>query len=71
MNYTQRLGPCPTVEVGERLGLDADAVRLLQTIPVRGSIPGGVPTDPTIYCFYEMVQIHGSTIKKVQDQTVA
>jgi cyanate lyase len=49
--------------VGERLGLDADAVRLLQTIPVRGSIPGGVPTDPTIYRFYEMVQIYGSTLK--------
>ena len=49
--------------VGERLGLDADAVRLLQTIPVRGSIPGGVPTDPTIYRFYEMVQVYGSTLK--------
>jgi cyanate lyase len=49
--------------VGERLGLDADAVRLLQAIPVRGSIPGGIPTDPTIYRFYEMVQIYGSTLK--------
>jgi cyanate lyase len=49
--------------VGKHLDLDADAVRLLQTIPVRGSIPGGVPTDPTIYRFYEMVQIYGSTLK--------
>lgn len=31
--------------VAELLGLDADAVLLLQTIPTRGSIPGGVPTD--------------------------
>jgi cyanate lyase len=38
-------------------------VRLLQTVPLRGSIPGGVPTDPTIYRFYEMVQIYGSTLK--------
>ena len=49
--------------VARKLDLDEDAVRLLQTIPVRGSIPGGVPTDPTIYRFYEMVQVYGSTLK--------
>ncbi|WP_431223066.1 cyanase [Serratia sp. L9] len=49
--------------VATKLDLDEDAVRLLQTIPLRGSIPGGVPTDPTIYRFYEMVQIYGSTLK--------
>jgi len=49
--------------VAARLDLDEDAVRLLQTIPVRGSIPGGVPTDPTIYRFYEIVQVYGSTLK--------
>ena len=49
--------------VAARLDLDKDAVRLLQTIPVRGSIPGGVPTDPTIYRFYEIVQVYGSTLK--------
>ncbi|WP_454056304.1 cyanase [Cupriavidus sp. Marseille-Q8015] len=49
--------------VGAKLDLDDDAVRLLQTTPLRGSIPGGVPTDPTIYRFYEMVQVYGSTLK--------
>jgi cyanate lyase len=49
--------------VAARLDLDEDALRLLQAIPVRGSIPGGVPTDPTIYRFYEMVQVYGSTLK--------
>ncbi|QKJ86855.1 Cyanate hydratase [Paramixta manurensis] len=49
--------------VAQKLDLDEDAIRLLQTIPVRGSIPGGVPTDPTIYRFYEMVQIYGTTLK--------
>ncbi|AXE75946.1 cyanase [Streptomyces atratus] len=49
--------------VAELLGLDADAVLLLQTIPTRGSIPGGVPTDPTIYRFYEMLQVYGTTLK--------
>ncbi|MFJ2734837.1 cyanase [Streptomyces sp. NPDC087317] len=49
--------------VGELLGLDADAVALLQTIPTRGSIRGGIPTDPTIYRFYEMLQVYGTTLK--------
>jgi cyanate lyase len=49
--------------VSERLGLGQDAVLLLQTIPLRGSIPEGIPTDPTIYRFYEMVQVYGSTLK--------
>ncbi|MEE1736543.1 cyanase [Streptomyces sp. BE147] len=49
--------------VGELLDLDADAVTLLQTIPTRGSLPGGIPTDPTIYRFYEMLQVYGTTLK--------
>ncbi|MFF3109181.1 cyanase [Kitasatospora sp. NPDC057904] len=49
--------------VAELLGLDKDAVMLLQTIPTRGSIPGTVPTDPTIYRFYEMLQVYGTTLK--------
>src|SRR5690242_12033458 len=49
--------------VAERLELGEEAARQLQTIPLRGSIPGGVPTDPTIYRFYEIVQIYGSTLK--------
>jgi cyanate lyase len=49
--------------VAQRLDLDEDAVRLLQAIPLRGSIPDGVPSDPTIYRFYEMVQVYGTTLK--------
>jgi cyanate lyase len=49
--------------VVDKLELGEDALRLLQAIPVRGSIPGGVPTDPTIYRFYEIVQVYGSTLK--------
>ncbi|MFF4814393.1 cyanase [Kitasatospora sp. NPDC001309] len=49
--------------VTEILGLDADAAVLLQTIPTRGSIPGGIPTDPTVYRFYEMLQVYGTTLK--------
>jgi cyanate lyase len=49
--------------VVDKLELGEDALRLLQAIPVRGSIPGGVPTDPTIYRFYEMLQVYGTTLK--------
>lgn len=49
--------------VGKTLDLDDDAVALLQTVPVRGSLGNGVPTDPTIYRFYEIVQVYGTTLK--------
>ena len=49
--------------VGEKLSLDADAVLLMQMIPLRGSIDDRVPTDPTIYRFYEILQVYGSTLK--------
>ncbi|AZE47350.1 Cyanate hydratase [Pseudomonas chlororaphis] len=49
--------------VCSKLDLDQDASRLLQSIPSRGSIPGGIPTDPTVYRFYEMLQVYGSTLK--------
>src|SRR5471030_1162837 len=35
--------------VANHLGLDAADAAELQAIPLRGSIPGGIPTDPTIY----------------------
>ncbi|MDH6283600.1 cyanase [Prescottella agglutinans] len=49
--------------VADLLGLGDEAATLLQTIPTRGSIPGGIPTDPTIYRFYEMLQVYGTTLK--------
>ncbi|MFH8336686.1 cyanase [Streptomyces sp. AM6-12] len=56
--------PAPAADaVAELLGLDQDAALLLTTVPTRGSIPGTVPTDPTIYRFYEMLQVYGTTLK--------
>ncbi|OHX12687.1 cyanase [Chromobacterium sphagni] len=49
--------------VCDKLGLGAADSANLQAIPLRGSIPGGIPTDPTIYRFYEMIQIYGTTLK--------
>jgi cyanate lyase len=48
--------------VGQRLGLDEDAVRLLQSAPMRGASPD-VAADPTIYRFHEIVQVYGPTLK--------
>jgi len=49
--------------VGKRLELDDDAIRLLQAVPLRGSLADSVPSDPTIYRFYEIVQVYGTTLK--------
>lgn len=51
--------------VGKRLGFDAGQILLLQAIPLRGSFPEGVPTDPTLYRFYEMIQVYGTTLKAI------
>jgi cyanate lyase len=49
--------------VGKKLDLSEDDILLLQTIPVRGSIEDRVPTDPTMYRFYEMLQVYDTTLK--------
>ncbi|MEV3986330.1 cyanase [Nonomuraea sp. NPDC049758] len=49
--------------VAELLDLGEDAATLLQTIPIRGSMPDRIPTDPTMYRFYEMLQVYGTTLK--------
>ena len=51
--------------VGERLGFDADQVLLLESVPMRGSMPDGVPIDPTIYRLYEIIQVYGPTLKSL------
>jgi len=47
------------------LGLNAEATKILQEIPYRGSLPPGPPTDPLIYRFYELVQVYGTTWKEL------
>jgi len=48
--------------VGDKLELSVADVSAMQIIPLRGSL-NGVPTDPTIYRFHEMIQIYGTTLK--------
>jgi cyanate lyase len=51
------------------LGLDESAVPVLAASPMRGGLPtsstGGIPTDPTIYRFYEALQVYGGAIKEL------
>jgi cyanate lyase len=50
---------------GSLLDLDDDVVHALQLQPTRGALETPVPTDPTIYRFYEVVQVYGPTIKEL------
>ncbi|PFG55265.1 cyanate lyase [Vibrio sp. ES.051] len=50
-------------KVGAKLGLDEKAIALLQMIPLRGCVENNLPSDPTIYRFYEMLQVYGTTLK--------
>ncbi|WP_410628096.1 cyanase [Amycolatopsis sp. cmx-8-4] len=47
------------------LELDADAEAALRLQPTRGALDDVVPTDPTIYRFYEVLQVYGPTIKEL------
>jgi cyanate lyase len=40
-----------------------EVVDFLTEVPSRGSLGMEVPTDPTIYRFYELVQVYGTTLK--------
>jgi len=50
-------------QVGGKLDLNEDEILLLQAIPLRGSIEDRIPSDPTVYRFYEMLQVYGTTLK--------
>lgn len=52
-------------KLGETFGLPNEAVKLLQNVPYKGSLPTAVPTDPLIYRFYELVNVYGTTLKEL------
>ena len=47
------------------LGLDESVVPVLAAVPMRQGLPTAVPTDPTIYRFYEALQVYGPAIKEL------
>jgi cyanate lyase len=52
-------------QLGELFGLPPEAVKLLQVVPYKGSLPTAVPTDPLIYRFYELISVYGTTFKEL------
>ncbi|MDP9167209.1 MAG: cyanase [Actinomycetota bacterium] len=51
--------------VVDLLDLDPAAVPVLAAVPMRGGLPTAVPTDPTIYRFYEALSVYGGAIKEM------
>ena len=49
----------------EALGLDEEAIPELTAEPMRGGLDEIVPTDPTIYRLYEIVQVYGPALKEL------
>ncbi|OBG93496.1 cyanase [Mycobacterium sp. E3298] len=57
--------PEPARVLVAKLGLDESVVPVLAAPPMRGGLPTAVPTDPTIYRFYEALQVYGGAIKEL------
>ena len=45
------------------LGLRDASVRVLTQVPTRGALEEAVPSDPTMYRLYEVLQVYGPAIK--------
>ena len=51
--------------VAELFGLDAEAQALLREVPTRGSGEQAIPTDPTLYRLYAVLQVYGPALKEL------
>lgn len=51
--------------VAEELGLAVSVLAPLLRQPSRGALDGLVPTDPTVYRLYEVLQVYGPAIKEL------
>jgi cyanate lyase len=57
--------PMSADEAAAAVALDKDVEQVLRLQPTRGALDTPVPTDPTIYRFYEVLQVYGPTIKEL------
>lgn len=57
--------PADAVAVGELLDLDDAVVESLRMQPFRGTTDEPIPSDPTIYRFYEALNVYGPAIKEM------
>jgi cyanate lyase len=49
----------------QALDLGEDVAAALRAQPTRGALDAAIPADPTIYRFYEVIQVYGPTIKEL------
>jgi cyanate lyase len=61
----QPMTPSQAERAATVLELDEDVRAALRMQPTRGALDTPVPADPTIYRFYEVVQVYGPTIKEL------
>jgi cyanate lyase len=59
------MSPAEAEAAASLLDLGKDAVDAFQLQPTRGALDTAVPVDPTIYRFYEVLQVYGPTIKEL------
>jgi cyanate lyase len=59
------LDPADATALATMLGLPEQTVPVLSAVPMRGALPTAVPTDPTIYRLYEVLQVYGPALKEV------
>lgn len=62
------MSPEQASRAGEMLGLSDEEIKLLTTVPYRGSLGQTVPTDALLYRFYEIIQVYGTTIKALIEE---
>jgi len=53
------------LSISTKLGLPEEAVPVLAAVPMRGGLPTAIPTDPTIYRLYEVLQVYGPALKEL------
>lgn len=63
-----QMSPEQAAKAGEILGLSDYEIKLLATVPYRGSLGQAVPTDALVYRFYEIVQVYGTTFKALIEE---
>jgi cyanate lyase len=63
MNSAQASAAVAALRLGGQLAEDVSGALTAQ--PTRGALDAPVPADPTVYRFYEIVQVYGPTIKEL------
>jgi len=65
MTAEQAAAAFAALGLDEGLPENREVLAALRAQPTRGALDAQVPADPTIYRFYEIVQVYGPTIKEL------